>query len=105
MNEGAVGTVHRGILSLQTNHSAPLVRQVVAKLAFQRQYKESLEDEMSMYVHLFCTQNVKDVLPVYGLFRDMDVGPPLLILPFGGVSLFSRETQRHWKDMVYTLIR
>ena len=93
---------HRGTLSLQTNHSAPLVRQVVAKVAFQPEHKESLEGEMSMYVHLSRTQNVKGVLPVYVLFKDMEGGPLLLILPFGGVSLFTQETEGR---MVYTLIR
>ena len=64
---------------------------MAAKLAFQPEYKESLEDEIFMYVNLSRTQNVKGVLPVYGLFKDMEGGPLLLILPFGGVSLFSRS--------------
>lgn len=47
-----------------------------------------------MYVRLSRTQNVKGFLPAYGLFKDMEGGPLLLILPFGGASLFTRETER-----------
>lgn len=91
IDEGAVGTIHRDTLSLQTNYGAPLVRQVAAKLAFQPEHKESLEDEIFMYVNQSRTQNVKGVLPVYGLFKDMEGGPLLLILSLGGVSLFTRS--------------
>ncbi|EDR08325.1 uncharacterized protein LACBIDRAFT_327453 [Laccaria bicolor S238N-H82] len=92
IGEGIIGVVHRGTLSLRTTH-ATLTRQVAAKLAFSKEQQRSLRHEFTIYTRLW-QRNVKGILPVYGLFQDMEDGPLMLLLGYGGISLFSREQER-----------
>ena len=98
IDEGAAGTVQCGILSLQTNHGAPLVRRVVAKLGFQRQYKESLENEMSMYVTYSARRTSRVSFPLQGHGgRASAAYPPVW---------WCRSSLGRRKDtVVYTIIR
>jgi len=72
-------------------------RQAVAKLAFSKENQECLRHEFAIYAHLSTHKGVKGLLPIYGLFQDMEGGPLMLVLGHGGSSLFSREKERTGK--------
>lgn len=101
---GAISVVHHATLSLHTSDGATLTRQAVAKLSFSKANQKRLQHEFSVYTHLSKNIGVNGLLPVYGMFQDMEGGPLMLVLGYGGISLLAREEQRTEKcsDQVTT---
>lgn len=89
IGKGIVGVVHRGTLSVKTG-TRTITRQVAAKFAFDKEQQGELRDEFRIYSRLV-RMDVKGILPVYGLFQDMEDGPLMLLLGHGGKSLLAQE--------------
>lgn len=104
---GATGTAHRGVAQISLESGEVLVHKVVVKLVFpdkdtrpEEEVNYTLEPtghervlrEYSIYQHLASAGCHDGILPVFGLFEDIDSGTFALVMDDGGTSL--RDIQR-----------
>lgn len=93
IGRGATGVLHSGRLELETSDGRKLVYEVAVKLAFLEEQCTRLEHEYSIYRHL-AAANVKGIMGALGLFRDLEGQTMALVLTYGGISLWERDSRR-----------
>lgn len=85
ISDGATGVVHGGVLEIESSGSC-LFLDVVIKLAFTDQQRDSLRHEYSIYRHL-TPKHVSGIPTPLGLFNSLGDGPSALLMTHGGVPI------------------
>lgn len=89
IGSGATGTVHGATLEVKTNAGPPIIRDVVVKLSFIPEQHKRMRSEYRIY-QLLAKSGTPGILPVYGLFEDIEGGALALVMDNGGTSLWDR---------------
>ncbi|TFK70024.1 hypothetical protein BDN72DRAFT_896825 [Pluteus cervinus] len=95
---GAVGSVHKGKVSLRLSDGTYLEKDVVVKLATKPKYRRRIRLEYDAY-HLLWSKPVRrGILPIYGLFEECNDLATFMVMGNGGTSLAQRELDRKLQD-------
>jgi hypothetical protein len=105
LGEGATGTVHGGILTVDTGTECVAV-QVAIKLAFGEDQKDRLQHEAGVYGQLV-NAGVGGIPAPFGLFTDPEDDTLALVLTHGGKSVHALKKEeidiqkRYGQTVVY----
>lgn len=91
--------VHRAALELVTADGSTYVYDAVIKIAFSTEQQSKLRYEYSIFAHLARSGVTSGIPTVLGLFEDMEGGPVVMIMNYGGRHLNeTRATEDEWFD-------
>lgn len=79
--------VHRATLELVTADRSTYAYDAVIKLAFSTEQQGRLRHEYSIFAHLTRSGVISGIPTVLGLFEDMEGGPLVMIMNYGGHHL------------------
>ncbi|KAJ3515649.1 hypothetical protein NLJ89_g1617 [Agrocybe chaxingu] len=94
LGSGAIGVVHAATVELELASGKKHQKKLVVKLAFLPEQQDKLRQEFSIYLRLASAKSrVEGILPVYGLFQDVETGALALLMDDGGFALSERDYQ------------
>ncbi|KDQ10901.1 hypothetical protein BOTBODRAFT_147512 [Botryobasidium botryosum FD-172 SS1] len=85
----ATGAVHDAVLEVRTDDGECWTRNVIAKLAFERDQQARLANEYQAYQRL-ASKSIQEVPLILGMYRDLeDSGPTALVMTHEGTHAVS----------------
>ncbi|PPQ76535.1 hypothetical protein CVT24_010934, partial [Panaeolus cyanescens] len=94
LGRGAIGTVFRGNLELETEEGCIVDENVVLKIPLGTKPAAPIYTEYKRYQKLAKAGVTSGIVKVYGVFEDVETGTIAMMMQYGGVSLLRRERER-----------
>ncbi|KIM40423.1 hypothetical protein M413DRAFT_28888 [Hebeloma cylindrosporum] len=91
IGSGAVGIIHRASARFRSGSTTYEHPRLAVKLAFLEAQQASLRHEYAIYKLLVRRGVTQNILPVYGMFQDVETGLLVLVMEHGGDSIASRQ--------------
>ncbi|KAF9042139.1 hypothetical protein BJ165DRAFT_1485833 [Panaeolus papilionaceus] len=97
---GSAAAVFRGVVQIQTEGGGKMIEErVVLKIPLGTQPPSKIYDEYKTYVNFSAAGIMEGILPVYGVFEDVETGSLAMMIRDGGIDLWQREREREGRGL------